>query len=97
MRLVTVGHRQREGAVVDVQEVAGRLARVAQAEDQLRALLDEMLASRRALDRGLLERLDTFVHGPGGRALDVLDELAGVDLAVLLAAMPQTRRQLAVA
>ena len=83
--------------MVDVQEVAGRLARVAQAENQLRALLDEMLAARRALDRDLLARLDTFLHGPGAQALDVLDELAGVELAVLLAAMPRTRRQLAVA
>ncbi|RZU46676.1 hypothetical protein EV385_6753 [Krasilnikovia cinnamomea] len=81
----------------DLHQVAAGLAHITQTETELRLLLDELLASRRALDRPLLERLDTFLHGPARQALAVFDELAAVDLAVLLAAMPQTRRRLAVA
>lgn len=81
----------------DLDQVAAGLARVTQAEIQLRLLLDELLAARRALSRPLLERLDTFLHAQGAQALGVLDELAEVDLPVLLAAMPRTQRRLAVA
>jgi hypothetical protein len=83
--------------VDDLDQVAAGLACVTQAEVQLRLLLDEMLAARRALDRSLLDRLDVFLHDQAQSALGVLDELATVDLPVLLAAMPHTRRCLAVA
>lgn len=81
----------------DLQQVAAGLARVTQAETQLRLLLDEVLAARRALDRTLLGRLDVFLHEQAPQALGVLDELAAVELPILLAAMPHTQRRLAVA
>jgi hypothetical protein len=83
--------------VDDLQQIAAGLARVTQVETQLRLLLDEMLAARRALDRSLLDRLDVFLHEHAPPALGMLDELAAVDLPLLLAAMPHTQHRLAVA
>jgi hypothetical protein len=75
-----------------LDEVRRHLAQVCTAEDQLRGLLDEALAARRALDRRWVDRLDRFVHGDGAAALDVLDRLAAVDVRLLTAAATaQTR------
>jgi len=79
----------------NVTEVARQLATVVATEDRLRSLLDEILGSRRALDRDLLTRLDDLLHGPADAALDVLDDLATVERAVLLAAMRTTATQIA--
>jgi hypothetical protein len=76
---------------VDVDEVARQLAQVMGAEAELRTMLDEILAARRALDRGMLGRLDALLHGRADRALAVLDELVATDLQLLLAAMPRVQ------
>jgi hypothetical protein len=76
----------------EVDQVAGQLADVERTEIALRGLLDEILAARRALDRRLLGRLDELLHGPADRALQILDGLSAVDVAVLLAAMGARQR-----
>ena len=75
----------------DLRHVAAGLAQVTQAETQLRLLLDDMLAARRALDRSLVQSLDSFLHDQAQQALGVFDELAALELPVLLAAMHHTQ------
>lgn len=70
-----------------VEAAADQLLRVVQAEDELRGLLDEILASRRALDRGRLGRLEALLGGPAAQALDALDALGRLEVTDLLAVM----------
>ena len=70
--------------MADEHKIAARLVVVTQTEAQLRAVLDEILASRRALDRPLMQRLDGMLHGRVADALTVMDELSTVALPVLL-------------
>src|SRR5262249_13103407 len=86
----TTPRRRAVGSEVD--QVAGQLADVERAETALRGLLDEILAARRALDRRLAGRLDELLPGPADRALQILDGLSAVDVAVLLAAMVARQR-----
>ncbi|MEU1813013.1 hypothetical protein [Micromonospora aurantiaca (nom. illeg.)] len=75
-----------------VDDAVSHLTVVAAAEAQLRGLLDEILAARRALDRPRLDRLDQWLHGPAAQAaLDAVDQLAALDPAVLVAAATRTR------
>jgi len=74
--------------VSEVDDVARQLGRVLRVETELRALLDDILAGRRALDRSKLGQLDVLLHGRARQALDVFDDLASTDVRVLLAAMP---------